>query len=333
METTYAFNRISRVELNDSLNSGVNVGFWDRSRKGCITKCTVQSDQLGLVQKTYTVADVPVHLVPVTIRLRVGNFDRCLWFSMLKSTDHGFVPISVPRDVGSGMVNVSVSVSFRQITSEKPVRSEQRDENVTFGTVCRSKSQTLALGSTTCDEACEQEPRCLLANELKSHCCFEWIPSLQSEEVCKVENAEVPLVQRLLPGRSVEGTTLQGSAHILRLGEAHKEDKSSADRSTIEWTFNLTSSNFGDYDLHLSQLGAEAMQNFGALLNLSMGSPKMQGAMALLEANEQEDVDVSVESDPHQNQIIHLRPNENFSFWKSGFSRKLHVVPLIFGCT
>lgn len=325
----FSYSKISRVELNDSLNSGVNVGFWDRSRKGCITKCTVQSDQLGLVQKTYTVADVPVHLVPVTIRLRVGNFDRCLWFSMLKSTDHGFVPISVPRDVGSGMVNVSVSVSFRQITSEKPVRSEQRDENVTFGTVCRSKSQTLALGSTTCDEACEQEPRCLLANELKSHCCFEWIPSLQSEEVCKVENAEVPLVQRLLPGRSVEGTTLQGSAHILRLGEAHKEDKSSADRSTIEWTFNLTSSNFGDYDLHLSQLGAEAMQNFGALLNLSMGSPKMQGAMALLEANEQEDVDVSVESDPHQNQIIHLRPNENFSFWKSGFSRKLHVVPLL----
>lgn len=49
------------MELNDKFNSGVNVGFWDRSKEGCITKCTVQSDQLGLVQKTYTVADVPVH--------------------------------------------------------------------------------------------------------------------------------------------------------------------------------------------------------------------------------------------------------------------------------
>jgi len=58
----------------------------------------------------------------------------------------------------------------------------------------------------------------------------------------------------------------------------------------------------------------------------------MQGAMAVLEANEQEDVDVSVESDGDQNQIIHLRPNENFSFLNSGISRKLHVVPLIFGC-
>ena len=328
------FNRISRVELNDGLNSGVgvNVGFWDRSRKGCITTCIVQSDQLGLVQKTYTVADVPVHVVPVTVRLRFGNFDRCVWFSMLKSTDHGFVPISVPDDVGSGMVNVSVSVSFRQITNEKPVRPEEWEENLTFETVCRNKSQALALGNMTCDEACEQEPRCLVANELKSHCCFQWVRALQSEEVCKVENDEVPLVDRLLPGRSVEGTTWQGSARILRLGEAHQVDKSSANRSTIEWTFDLNYSNFGEYDLHLNQLGAEAMQNFGALLNLSMGTPKMQGAMAVLEANEQEDVDVSVESDPDQNQIIYLRPNENFSFVKSGFLRRLHVVPLIFGC-
>jgi len=327
----FSYSKISRVELNDGLNSGVgvNVGFWDRSRKGCITTCIVQSDQLGLVQKTYTVADVPVHVVPVTVRLRFGNFDRCVWFSMLKSTDHGFVPISVPDDVGSGMVNVSVSVSFRQITNEKPVRPEEWEENLTFETVCRNKSQALALGNMTCDEACEQEPRCLVANELKSHCCFQWVRALQSEEVCKVENDEVPLVDRLLPGRSVEGTTWQGSARILRLGEAHQVDKSSANRSTIEWTFDLNYSNFGEYDLHLNQLGAEAMQNFGALLNLSMGTPKMQGAMAVLEANEQEDVDVSVESDPDQNQIIYLRPNENFSFVKSGFLRRLHVVPLL----
>ena len=86
-----------------------------------------------------------------------------------------------------------------------------------------------------------------------------------------------------------------------------------------------------EYDLHLNQLGAEGRQKFGALLNLSVGTPKMKGAMAVLEANEQEDVEVSVESDHEQNQIVHLRPNQNFSFLKSGFSRKLHVVPLIFG--
>ena len=318
------------MELNDSLNSGVNVGFWDRSKEGCVTKFTVQSDQLGLVQKTYTVADVPVHLVPATVRLRFGNFERCVWFSMLKSTDHGFVPISVPGDVGSGMV--IVSVSFRQFTNEKPVRSGQWDENATFDTVCRNKSQALALGNMTCDEACEQEPRCLVADELKSHCCFQWIRALQSEEVCKVENAEVPLVDRLLPGQNVEDTTLQGSARILRLGEAHQVDKSSTNRSTIEWTFDVNSANFADYDMHLNQLGAEAREKFGALLNLSVGTPKMQGAMAVLEANEQEDVDVSIESDPDQNQIIHLRPNQNFSFLKSGFLRKLHVVPLMLGC-
>lgn len=50
---------------------------------------------------------------------------------MLKSTEHGFVPISVPGDVGSGdvgsgVVNVSVSVSFRQFTNEMPVRIEER---------------------------------------------------------------------------------------------------------------------------------------------------------------------------------------------------------------
>lgn len=130
----------------------------------------------------------------------------------------------------------------------------------------------------------------------------------------------------------MEGITLQGSARIVRSGEARKVDKSSANRNTIEWTFPLKSSNFGDYLLQLTQLGAEATQKFGALLNLSVGTPKMQGAMAVLEANEQEDVEVSIESDHEQNQIIHLRPNENFSFLKSGFSRKLHVVPLIFGC-
>lgn len=333
METTYPPNRISRVELNDSLNSGVNVGFWDRSREGSVTTCTVQSDQLGLVQKTYTVADAPVHVVPVTVRLRFGSFDRCVWFGMLKSTYHGFVPISVPGDVGSGVVSVSVSVSFRQFTNVLPTRSVlSLLKDWIFDTVCRNKSQATAFGNMSCDEACKQEPRCLVANELKSHCCFRWLRALQSEELCKLENAEVPLVQRLLPGRSVEGTTLQGFARILRLGEAYKVDKSSANSSNIEWTFDLNSSNFGQYYMHLNQLGAEARQKFGALLNLSMGTPKMQGAMAVLEANEQEDVQVSVESDHEQNQIIHLRPNQNFSFLKSGFSRKLHVVPLIFGC-
>ena len=58
----------------------------------------------------------------------------------------------------------------------------------------------------------------------------------------------------------------------------------------------------------------------------------MKGAMVVLEANEQEDVEVSIESDGDQNQIIYLKPNANFSFLKSGFLRKLHVVPLIFGC-
>jgi len=325
----FSYSKISRVELNGSLNNG-DVGFWDRSKHGCITKFTVQSDQLGLVQKTYTVADVPVHVVPLTVRLRFGNFDRCVWFSMVKSTDHGFMPISVPGGVGSDVVHVSVS--FRQTTNHMPTRPDQGGKNINFDTVCRNKSQATAFGNMTCDEACEQEPRCLVAKELKSHCCFGWIRvirALQSEEACKLENAEVPLVQRLLPGRSVEGTTLQGSARILRLGEAHKEDKSSTDRSTIEWTFRLNSSNLEEYDLHLNQLGAEALQKFGALLNLSVGTPKMQGAMAVLEANEQEDVDVSVESDGDQNQIIHLRPNENFSFLNSGFSRKLHVVPLL----
>lgn len=327
------FNRISRVELNGNLNSGVNVGFWDRSKEGCITKFTVQSDQLGLAQKTYTVADVPVHVVPVTVRLRFGNFDRCVWFSMLKSTDHGFTPISVPGGVGSDVVNVSVS--FRQTTNFMPVRPDQWEKNDAFDTVCRNKSQAMAFGNMTCDEACEQEPRCVVAKELKSHCCFGWIRALQSErseEVCKLENAEVPLVDRLLPGRSVEGTALQGSARMVRVGEAHMVHNSSTNRSTIEWTFRLNSSTFGDYCMHLNQLGAEATQKFGALLNLSVGTPKMQGAMAVLEANEQEDVVVSIESDHEQNQIIHLRPNQNFSFLKSGFSRKLHVVPLTFGC-
>ena len=319
------------MELNDSLN-GVNVGFWDRSKEGCITTCTVESDQLGLVQKTYTVADVPVHVAPATVRLRFGNFDRCVWFSMLKSTDYGFVPISVPGDVGSGVVNVSVSVSFRQFTNEMPVPSEQSGEDFTLDTVCRNKSQATAFGNMSCDETCEQDPRCLLAQELKNHCCFKWFRKLQSEEVCKLENAEVPLVQRLVAGRSVEGIILQGSARINRAGEAHQVDKTSPNKSTIEWKFPLKSSNFGDYFLHLNHLGAEATQKFGALLNLSVGTPKMQGAMAVLEANEQEDVEVSIESDHEQNQIIHLRPNENFSFWKSGFLRKLHVVPLIFGC-
>lgn len=320
------------MEFNDSRNSGANEGLY-RSREGSLTTaCTVQSDQLGLVQKTYTVADLPVHFAPVTVRLRFGKFDRCVWFSLLKSTDHGFVPISVPGDVGSGVANVSVSVSFRQFTSEMPVRSEQREENVTFDNVCRNKSQAMALGNMTCDETCEQEPRCLAANEFKSHCCFVWVRALQSEEVCKAESAEVPLIQRLIPGQSVEGTTLQGSARILGLGEAYKVDKSSTNRSTIEWTFPLKSSNLEEYDMHLNQLSAEGRQKFGALLNLSVGTPKMQGAMAVLEANEQEDVEVSIESDHEQNQIIHLRPNANFSFLKSGFLRKLHVVPLIFGC-
>ena len=237
------FNRISRVELNGSLNSGVNVGFWDRAKHGCITKFTVQSDQLGLVQKTYTVADVPVHVVPLTVRLRFRNFDRCVWFSMLKSTDHGFMPISVPGGVGSEVVNVSVS--FRQVASTSmPVRPDEWEKNASFDSVCRNKSQAMAFGNMTCDEACEQEPRCMVAKELKSHCCFAWIRALQSEEVCKLENAEVPWVDRLLPGRSVEGTTLQGSARILRLGEAHKVDKGSANRSNIEWTFHLDSSDF-----------------------------------------------------------------------------------------
>ena len=325
----FSYTKISRVELNDSLNSGVNVGFWDRSKEGCITNCTVQSDQLGLVQKTYTVADVPVHVAPATVRLRVGNFDRCVWFSMLKSTDHGFVPISVPGDVGSG-INVSVSVSFRQFTNEMPVQFQQAGEDFTLDTVCRNKSQATAFGNMSCDETCEQEPRCLVAKELKNHCCFTWLPKLQSEEVCKLENAEVPLVQRLVAGRSVEGITLQGSAGINNAAaESHRLDKKSANKSTIEWTFPLKSSNFGDYFLHLNQLGAEATQKFGAMLTLSVGTPKMQGAMAVLEANEQEDVAVSIESDHEQNQIIHLSPNENFSFLKSGFSRKLHVVPLL----
>eukprot|EP00434_Breviolum_minutum_P026102 symbB.v1.2.023078.t1/scaffold2054.1/size90980/3 len=323
----FSYSKISRVELNGDLNSGVNVGFWDRSKEGCITKLTVQSDQLGLVQKTYTVADVPVHVVPVTVRLRFGDFDRCVWFSMLKSTDHGFMPISIPGGVGSDVVNVSVS--FRQTTMFMPARPDQWEKNDIFDTVCRNKSQALAFGNMTCDEACEQEPRCVVAKELKSHCCFGWIRALQSEEVCKLENAEVPLVDRLLPGRSVEGTALQGSARITRVGEARQEDKTSPNKSTIEWTFPLKSSNIGDSFLYLNHLGAEATQKFGALLNLSMGTPKMQGAMAVLEANEQEDVDVIVESDGDQNQIIHLRPNENFSFLNSGFSRKLHVVPLL----
>lgn len=326
------FNRISRVELNGSLNNGVNVGFWDRPKHGCITNFTVQSDQLGLVQKTYTVADVPVHVVPLTVRLRYGNFDRCVWFSMLKSTGHGFVPVSVPGGISSDVV--TVSVSFRQITNFMPVRPDQWEKNATFETVCRNKSQAMAFGNMTCDEVCEQEPRCVVAEELKSHCCFAWLRALQSEKVCKLENAEVPLVDRLLPGRSVEGITLQGSAQMVRgVGEAHMVHNSSTDRSTIEWTFHLNSSTFGDdYFLHLNQLGAEAREKFGALLNPRVGTPKMQGAMAVLEANEQEDVDVSVESDGDQNQIIHLRPNENFSFLNSGISRKLHVVPLIFGC-
>ena len=201
---TMAFEKSPTMEL---LPPAETHQLWSQSANGTNTNWTVKTTELRAFAKTYALTEIPVRIVPTTVVLRYGDFERCLWFSMLRPSVRGGTEIAVPTDRGSNgscvqhasgnlsCQTLELQISFRQVmlTFPSPMDSEAHDLHAKepIQTVCQPAR------NETCSRSCQFDPRCLFSHTTSFGCCFVWT-DVTNTSACFAESKGVPWSSRLV---------------------------------------------------------------------------------------------------------------------------------------